>query len=97
MIRVFAFRLAAAVLVGGLLSGFPEFALAQDTGPGALDENCARTCAVKGYDAAFCSDVCWVPDLKHAAEASNLDWKCMTECNKRGEFTRPCMASCRRH
>lgn len=97
MIHLLARRVAAAVLVGGLIGGFLGLASAQETSAGALDVNCTRTCAANGYDAEFCGQVCWVPDLAASAEAENLDWKCMTGCRERGGYTRACMASCRRH
>lgn len=92
----FVRQCAAAVLAGGLLGGFLGLASAQDKTSGWLDQDCAKACAANGYDAEFCSDVCWVPDPAKSAEADNLDWKCLDRCAKEGAATRSCVVSCRR-
>jgi hypothetical protein len=95
--RGFAARAAASICAGALLGGFLGFASAQDGASGWLDGECAKTCAALGYDAKFCSEVCWVQDPAKVAEADNLDWKCVGTCGERGETARTCQARCRRY
>lgn len=94
--RGFALRAAAAILAGGLIGGFLGIASAQDRTSGWLDNECAKTCSVNGYDAEFCGQVCWVPDPAKVAETENVDWKCVGSCSRGGGRSRDCLASCRR-
>lgn len=93
---VFAFRIAAAVLIGGALGGYLGIAAAQNAASGWLNTDCAGRCVANGYDAKFCSEVCWVPDPEADAAAERLDWKCIAACGERGGTARACMATCRR-
>jgi hypothetical protein len=90
-------RAAAAILAASVLGGFLGLATAQDKTSGWLDQECAKSCVANGYDAEFCSDVCWVPDPVKSAEADTIDWKCVTTCGARGTSARSCVATCRRH
>lgn len=92
----FVRQCVAAVLAGGLLGGFLGLASAQETDSGWLDQDCAKNCASNGYDAGFCSQVCWVQDPIKSAEADNLDWKCFERCAKEGATSRSCFVSCKR-
>lgn len=93
----FVRQCVAAVLVGGLLGGYLGFASAQDTTSGWINSDCVKICSANGYEAEFCGDVCWVPDAAKAAEADNLDWKCMEACGEHGGTARSCMTKCRRY
>lgn len=94
--RVFVFRAALAILVGGLVGGFLGIASAQQDQSGWLNADCSAHCAAAGYDAAFCQKVCWVPDPAEAAEGDRVDWKCFEGCTRRGGKARDCVVTCRR-
>jgi len=94
--RLFSSPYVISVLVGGLCGAFLGLASAQDRGAGQLDAACVGRCASNGYEAAFCQDVCWVPDRGASAKADNLDWKCFQSCRQRGGRAEYCVTSCPR-
>jgi len=94
--RHFASPYVVSVLVGSLIGFSLGLASAQDRGAGQLDTACAARCTANGYETAFCSDVCWVPDRGASAKADNLDWKCFQSCRQRGGRADYCVTSCPR-
>jgi len=88
--RVAPFALAA------LLGASIGLALAQDRPPGELDSACAAQCAENGNEAAFCEQVCWVPDPTVAARNDPVYSPCYASCRERGGKPEDCLPACRK-
>jgi hypothetical protein len=89
-------RYTAAVVAGVSLGGFLGFAAAQDPSAGSLNPECAARCAANGNDAAYCGEVCWVPNPEIAARSYPVDWDCYTACRERNGRPADCMPACRK-
>lgn len=89
-------RFPVALFAGAILGGFLGFASAQDGAPGQLDTACAARCTANGYEAAFCGQVCWIPDPGMVAKGEGLDWNCTTACRNQGGKLSDCLPRCQR-